>query len=705
MTETPLSPEDKAISDFIDQKIESFSGYHKKTLAEIKANIAYLSGYQNIQLVGQGLEPLPPKYATKVVANRILPAVTNDIAVATKNPPLFDVIPAGSDEDDKATALVADKLLQYIRRVNGKDMGRRAAVLWYDIAGIGWRKVWWDPHYRVIGSNPGEEHPDHNPEKEVDAPDFMGEVRIEPVANTEIIFDWRCKNLRDLKWIIHAQRITIGEVEKRFGAEFAASINIQNTGASKISEFEAEVLANFEGLAGRLTSKQDATEQKHRSDKMVDYCEFWHIPSTALPQGAYAVKVGDKIAANQPYPRDVYPHGELPFIPVAPLNIAGVTVAAPSRISQARPLQREYNGLRSLVADNIDAMGNSVFMVPKSAKIAFKRIDNQPGNIVEYEGVAKPSREAGVPIPGAIFAYMEDVKRGIDEVFSFPDAARGFMSAGGPDSAKGLMVLQDAAHTQLGPMVDGFDEADERVAKQALKVGVANYGGRTLNIVGSDNEWAIYRLNPQELMGDINVVVRPGSSMPTNKAVEAEKIFGLWQSGVLGDPMDASVKHFVLKHMDLGDASAIFKRNTKHTNFAKMEFVNAEKLAAQMPPLPPELNPELAIGVMEQFLYMPPPNSFDDHDVHIQEHTNDILEKYWKFLATGEPVYQYLAQLMVQHTEMHKQLQTQTMMQFQQAQMMSEAFTKGQTLEQIMAKQAAAFESTKVSKADKKEPK
>jgi hypothetical protein len=684
-----LSPEDKAVKEVIESKVSAFQDQRRAALLEIKANIAYLCGFQNIQAANNAIEPLPDGQATPVVANKILPAVINDMAVATHNKPTFDVIPASTTQPDQATAKACQKLIPYLQQVNGQDLGRAACVLWYDLAGVAWRKVYYDPHYAVDGINPGPEHEAHNPEIEPHTPIFRGEVLVEHVPNTELIYDTRAKNLDRLQWIIHAKTITFAEVKQRFGQEFADTVSPTEVADrfGGVSAFETEVLGSFNQLSNALVASQskDNTQQIIRDDKVVRYFEFWHVPCVAWPQGAYAVQVGDRIAVNEPYPIQQYRHGELPFVPTAPITLYGIAGRAVSRISQARPLQREYNLLRSMILDNVSTMGNSIFMAPRNAKINFKRLDNQAGNIVEYEGLQRPSREAGVPVPGSIFAYIQEVKQSIDDTFSFPEPSRG-VAPGRVESGKGIQLLQDAANMQLGPIVDGFDKSDERVVRQMLGLAITFYGNRLINFIGGDNAWTLYHLNPDDLNGKFRVIVRTGSSMPTNKALEAEKTFGLWQSGLLGDPMGHDTRQYVLKHMDLGNIDNFLQQAARHVNFAQREFLAAVELLAQMPPLDPALSPEEAMVIIQEFLFVPEPNSFDDHSCHIQEHTDFILENYWEYVSSGDIAKQILMQAMVEHANMHHTIISESQAQQLAQQIQGEAFTKGNTEQQLAIK-------------------
>ena len=689
---------DTSMMRLIKRKVKAFNPSRKAEILEDKINIAYLCGRQNVGKLHDAIVPLPEnhKYYTLVQANKILPAVINDIAVSTKAAPTFDVVPAGTDEDDKATAKAGEKILPYLQRINDPHFHRKGVVLWYDIAGSGWRKVYWNPYFKVIGKNPLPDDEGHDPNTEVGGPIFQGEVVIEFVPNNELIYDRRVKDIRKLKWIIHNKSIAISEARERFGNDIIAKIpaGARREKKAGAEDYEIEIDDIFDRLGGAIASIPNAPDESElvEDDKHIDYYEFWHVMNKSMPQGAYAVGLGDLenlvSAVNEPYPEEVYKHKELPIIGASPLALSGISINSPPRISQARPLQREYNDIRSKIADHIDAMGSGVIMAPTNANLDFKKIDNLSGCYIEYDGPFKPSREAGVPLVNGIFAHLQTVLTDLDEIFAFHEPSKGKMPEGGPRSAIGLQVLQEADNTQLSPMIIGLDEADARVAYQALSLALANYGDRLIQIVGDDNRWALEQVSAKELNGKINVLVRTGSSLPLNKTIEMEKTVFAWQSGLLGNPQDPSVRAKVLKAMDLGTFDQVLQDSAKHSNFAKREFVSAEQLAKQMPYVD-----ENDIGQLEemlaQYVFVPPVNSFDDHFVHQQEHSNYILSNHWKFKASNVPQLMLLADVMVAHNNMHGQAIYEQQMQQLQMTMLEKGVTleqKGQTIEQIKAK-------------------
>jgi hypothetical protein len=683
-TNTETSDVNKAMKDIIESRAKSFIEYNKSDLIQIKANISYICGHQNIEVRNGQIVELPEKYCTPVIANKILPAVRNDISVATKTNPKFDIIPAGTDEDDKATAKACEKILPYLQRINDPNLWRAAVVLWYDIDGKGWRKVYWNPTFRVTGKNPAVGEQGNNPALMPMSPIFEGDVVVEHIPNNELIYDRRITDSSKLKWIIHHKMITVAEATARYGKDFMNDISQSNIKeGNKGNGFESEIMGEFGRLAETVApNKNNPNKEKLlRDDKELEYYEFWHVIDMTMPQGAYAEMVGGRIARNLPYPIETYPHGKLPFISAIPIPLYGIAPTSVSNISQARPLQRYFNEMLSLIQDNIDAMGNSVIITAKDANVDFKKMDNRSGNIITVDGpyVSGVRREPGTPIPGAYFAHLDNISRQIDEIFSFHEPSRGIMPKGGPKSAMGLQLLQDADSTQLSPLMKALDNSDQEVIYQMLSLAIANYGNKLLQIVGDDNAWTLAEIKQEELHGRINVVVRTGSSIPMNKALEMEKTYMAWTSGLLGNPQSPDIRIRVLKAMDLGGLDQILQSNAKDMNFAKKEFIEAEKLVAQIPPMPPEVTPDQQRQIFSQYIYIPPINSFDDDNIHSNEHRNHLLANYHKYLATQQPQYLILAQAMVDHLSLHTQrimFQQQMMMQMANPQMFQQTDKK-----------------------------
>ena len=175
---------------------------------------------------------------------------------------------------------------------------------------------------------------------------------------------------------------------------------------------------------------------------------------------------------------------------------------------------------------------------------------------------------------------------------------------------------------------------------------------------------------------------------------------------MLGNPNDPENKEFVLKALDLGNTvDAILQKNSKHVANANKEFNIADQLVQQMPPITQETSPLEIQQNLLQFVFMPPPRSWEDHSVHIQEHTNYLMDKFYKYRqqgAQGQVQYDLLLQSMDDHLNIHRSIIQQGATNAATLQTQADAFVKGNTIPQLLIKKSKPAGSDAGSNKSKK---
>ncbi len=668
-SQSELSDVDLKARSIIKTKVKSFNPFRKRHIQEWNINISYLTGNQHIQISGGQLQRIPNLPGHTVTANKLGPAVQNDIALGTKNRTKFDVMPAGTDTDDKATAIAGQKVMDYLRRKTDFDKQRELLITWYDIANVSWRKVTWNPKSEIAGANPAEGE-GHNPELPVGLI-WNGDVESSVVPSNELIWDWRIP-LDKLKWIIHARPMTLGEIINTYGVEKASLIQSSELFVqdSDKNQFEIKIFNEFlTEFTGHTASNVIPEEGEiNDKDKFIDVYEFWHVRDDTVPEGMFSVMAGLEngiMLVNRPYPIETYPHDMLPLTPYAPLNAHKNVIGTSSRITQGRPLQREYNTLRTQILENTESLGNGLWMVPREAKIDFKRMDSGVGLVVEYEGRVPPHREAGVSIAGGLFAHLQLIQDDINEVFAFHSASKGKQPKGGPRSGVGLALLQEKDVTQNAPIIREFEKKDEIAIYQMLSLAFANYDERLLPIIGDDNSWTMFRINTADMKGKINVVAQSGSSLPFSKAVQIDTTIQLLQLGLI-NVQDPESKRKVLSVMDVGGLEDILKDEAKDINFARKEFLIAEQAYIQgggpekiqqiVGQLGGKEALEAATEAVRQIVFVPQVQLFDRHDIHVIEHRKHLVDNHFKYQESGDIGLFALDILMQEHFAKHGEI-------------------------------------------------
>jgi hypothetical protein len=147
--------------------------------------------------------------------------------------------------------------------------------------------------------------------------------------------------------------------------------------------------------------------------------------------------------------------------------------------------------------------------------------------------------------------------------------------------------------------------------------------------------------------------------------------------------------------MHMGNNEALLQKHSKQKNFAMKEFSAATENLKDMQ-LPDGASKEQIAQMIEQYLYIPQINPFDDHPIHIYAHNEYLLDKYWKFRSSGNPLHLELINRMAQHTMEHQQIVAQQQEMAFQKNLQAQMLLKGKTERQIVL--------SKMDFSDKKQP-
>ena len=175
--------------------------------------------------------------------------------------------------------------------------------------------------------------------------------------------------------------------------------------------------------------------------------------------------------------------------------------------------------------------------------------------------------------------------------------------------------------------------------------------------------------------------------MPLDKNAEKQEMFALWQSGLLGDPQDPSLRVWVMEQMHMGNADKILQKHSKQRNFAVKEFAAAKKNLAKIAEMNVDgMDKEQLARMIEQVTYVPPINPFDDHMIHIEAHNEFAIDNYWDFRAMASPIVEDFIRGLQDHIMAHQMIVQNIQEQSFQKQLRAQMMVKGTTMEQIALK-------------------
>ena len=263
----------------------------------------------------------------KEVFNHIAPIIETRISKICSNTPNVTVVPASGDESDIQSAKLSKDIINSVaNRINLVDI-EKTATTWSEICGTAFYKVVWNTDSgKMVATD------------ELGTAVKEGDVEVQVVSPFEIFPDnLSCERLEDVKSIIHARAVEIGEVKSQWNVD---------VDKEKVSAFTLDSHAGHLGGLG-----YDAHINKVANIELNNHCvliERYIRPSKNDPNGRLTIVAGGKLLydGELPYINDELGNRTFPFVKqisnYMPGSFFGVSV-----IDRLIPVQRAYNAVRN----------------------------------------------------------------------------------------------------------------------------------------------------------------------------------------------------------------------------------------------------------------------------------------------------------------------------------------------------------------------
>jgi hypothetical protein len=127
-------------------------------------NLAFYHGRQWI-VVGKSPDgngfvlteaPITDKFRVRHTANRIKRIIRQELTKLSKEEPQFQTNPASADESDRAAAVAADSIAEYLMYTKHFNQKRTEATLWSVLCGTAFIKNWYDPNLTELDGQKGK---------------------------------------------------------------------------------------------------------------------------------------------------------------------------------------------------------------------------------------------------------------------------------------------------------------------------------------------------------------------------------------------------------------------------------------------------------------------------------------------------------------------------------------------------------------------
>ncbi len=534
-------------------------------------------------------------WQSRRVFNHIAPTVDSRLAKLEKMRPTLTVRAFSDEDGDVKSARLATGVLRYVQERTALSETVSKATVWSETCGSAFYKVLWDENggRQVAVDGAG-------------APVYEGEVCISAVSPFEIYPDrMNAEGIEELASLIHARVVTVDHVYERFGVEVAAD-----------SAEEVEASAYSEPSAGKLPL-QSVGFYGDVEQKGVVLIERYTKPSAAYPDGRLEIVAGGKLLYEGGLPYKNGERGErtFPFVKQDCLRLPGAFFAG-SVIDRLIPVQRAYNAVRNRKHEFLNRLSMGVLTVEDGAVDTDELAEEGllPGKVLVYRqgGKAPEMLDCG-SMPTEFSAEEEWLEKEFAMIGGVSDLSQNSTPTR-VTSATGLQLLLSQDESRLAVTSGSMERAMKEIAKQILRL-YRQYAGsaRLMTLAGENKKTQVYYFNASDL--SVNDVQFEAGETVTPQEKQAT-ILKLYEAGVLTDgegKLTVENKNRILEAFGFGS------------------FENARDISALHIAKAGEENLEMK----ERDVL---PDEYDEHALHITEHTRFLLSAEFKRMRGSEDV-------------------------------------------------------------------
>lgn len=567
-------------------------------------NLSYYFGRQWVTWV-QGAnpdfarlyEPQAPPWRVRLTVNRIKPTIRREMSKVLKEKPTAFVIPSSTEDDDIAAARAGEAIFEHLWRTMDMASDMWLVQFWRCVTGVGFIKDWWNSTENRI-------------ETEIVTPFhlFFASLQEPRLDRQEFIIHQAMKSPEDVK-----------------------------------TTYNVEVRPDTTPAGGGVIEQQylRALNLEAGSVSQVAVKEIWLKPCQRYPRGAMIVWAGSKILYESvdadgnnvwPIASKEYPFTKFDGVPTGRFY-------GDSSILDLLPLQKEYNRTRSQIIEAKNQMSKPQLLAPRGS-IDANKITSEPGLVIFYQpGFERPTPLPLAPLPQYVLQELDRSLQDMADISGQHDVSTGTVPPG-VSAASALSFLQEQDDTMIAPIIFSMESGIERIGRHFLQHAQTYWTeAQAVKILGPDNTWEVKKFKGSDLAGNTDLNIQAGSAMPRSLAAKQAFILELAKLQLIAPDQ-------TLRYLEMAETGRMYEETQVDQRQAMRENMKMSDLglytpvipsfqdfaAGAQPTLPGMPTPDPSQGgippVPGQQGIQPPPtpivpvNSWDNHQVHIQEHNN-----------------------------------------------------------------------------------
>ena len=568
-------------------------------------NINFFSGNQYCDVSPHGgIEEEDKRFywQSRRVFNHIAPTVESRMAKLERMKPELKVRAFSDEDGDVKAAQLATGILKYAQQRIGLQDSISKALVWSETCGSAFYKVLWDEKGgRQVAVD------------EQNIPVYEGEVQVSVVPPFEIFPDrLDVEDFEGIRSIIHAQVTTAEYVQERFG------VTVRGREITEIGEYS-------EPAAAKIPAMQP--QKKGKVHEGVLLLERYTKPTAEFPEGRLEIVAEGKLLYRGSLPYKNGGRGErtFPFVKQDCMRLPGAFFAS-SIIDRLIPVQRAYNAVRNRKHEFLNRLSMGVLTVEDGSVDTDELAEEGllPGKVLVYRQGGKAPEMLDC---GNIPSEFKDEEEWLEKEFALVSGVSDLSQNSTParvTSATGLQLLLSQDESRLSGTVVCIERAVKEIGRQILRL-YRQFAGtaRLMTLTGENKKTQAYYFNASKLdVNDIQFESNEVSSPEEKKAV----LLQLYEAGLLADENGKISKE---------------NKNRILEAFGFGSYENARDISSLHIAKASEENLQLKAESIEV-------DEYDDHTLHITEHTRFLLSEEFKRLKNkAETKERFLAHIAV----------------------------------------------------------
>jgi hypothetical protein len=613
----------------------------------------------------------------KLVINHALSIGRTELAKLTKAHPVMDVVANSDEQEDIAAAKVSKSALDACEWRFKLRKRRKQALWWMIQCGLGCIYVGWDYLNDEAGNldyviDPTTGDPTFDPIRQkalMEAYDRgegpepskesypLGECEFKVYSPFQLLPDELALDFDECQDMITTEVVDVDVLQSIYGR---AARNIKPDSSAALGVMEQRMLARS-GITGG--NQGGGTVVEHG----VKVHTFFLLPGVYrgnkyLENGIYVRWCNSNILldASKAFP---YADGRLPYVFFQHVP-SSTTIWPDSIMTHIRGPNLEVDKTISQLIDNKDYMANPMWRVATQHRIRGE-IKNVAGGIVRYRhvpNVPPPEPLPGLQMPAQVENLLQGLRAQILDISGQSEVARGRVPSG-VRSGVAVAYLQEEDDSKIAPTVENMEEAIALMGSLTLSRFSQFYSvERTLRYYRHDGVFDVLKFKGADLKNNTDVVTQSGSAMPKSKAARQQYTLELVGLGILSD------RKKIEEMLEIG----MGEKTSEEKATAQAERENNYMRHG----LPTALyKPDEDIDEQTQKVAVAVPvKRYHNHELHLQIHTDELLEEEYDDLAISQPE---ILRLFDEHIAQHQAFIEEAMQKAMEAQMAAKGAPEG----------------------------